>query len=259
MPADPSGKTAVRIALLAFFIAFTGPVPAAEPAKSADPAAQPVVFRTWAKVALDASGQPTSIEPGPDLPAPVREYLAAKIAQWHFSPPARGTTTGSAVTYLRLGACALPDPAGGYRLGVDLKGNGPRYASAPLMLPPVYPTQAMRQGYGAKMVVSYVVEPDGSATFEGIEYTDGKPRGRNVFGRAVRDWVKHMRYEPEYLAGAPVRTRVQVPVEFSIGRPDSSAHLQRVLGSDECREAASTAGGLQPLAVDSPVTVEVRG
>src|SRR5690606_1984439 len=35
MPADPSGKTAVRIALLAFFIAFTGPVPAAEPAKSA--------------------------------------------------------------------------------------------------------------------------------------------------------------------------------------------------------------------------------
>src|SRR5690606_40420747 len=118
MPADPSGKTAVRIALLAFFIAFTGPVPAAESAKSAEPAAQPVVFRTWAKVALDASGRPTSIEPGPDLPAPVREYLAARIAQWHFSPPARGTTTGSAVTYLRLGACALPDPAGGYRLEI---------------------------------------------------------------------------------------------------------------------------------------------
>ena len=73
----------------------------------------------------------------------------------------RDGITGAAVTYVRLGACALP-AEGGYRLAVD-----------------------------------YVVEADGSATLEKLEYIDGKQHvRRDGFEASIRGWVGRMRHEP---------------------------------------------------------------
>ena len=242
----------MRLALIAALATCAGAALAGEPAQ------KPVFFNTTARVTLDAAGMPLSIEPNPELPEAVRAYIQRRVRQWRFSPPERNGITGGAITYVQLGACALPDASGGYRLGVDLKGNGPRYA-APVMLVPAYPRHEMRRGGEAKMIVSYVVERDGSTTFEGVDFTDGRSHRRDSFADVARMWVQGMRYEPEFLAGHAVRTRITVSLQFSL-TPGRGKHVEQGLDSAECRLAAGQGPAtLQPLAMDSPVKVEPRG
>ena len=64
----------MRIALLAAIACV------ATASLAAEPALQPVAFNTWARVTLDSGGQPLSIEPNPELPEPVREFLRTRVA-----------------------------------------------------------------------------------------------------------------------------------------------------------------------------------
>lgn len=110
------------------------------------------------------------------------------------------------------------------------------------------------------MIVDWIVEPDGRATFEQIERKDGVvPWKDDPFDKVVREWIATLRYEPEQLAGQPVRTRASVPVQFKLGHSGFSrgAYKQelqdRANQSPECQLAASKLQqGLQPVAVDSP-------
>lgn len=222
-------------------------------------AAEPVAFRAEARVELDATGRPTRIAASEDLPEAVRSHIERKVATWQFAPPSRDGVVSGGVTYLRLGACAMP-VGNGYRIAVDYKGNGPRLAGKSMLPPPRYPPEAQIAGLEADMVVNWIVEPDGRATFERIERKDDVvPRRADPFDKAVRDWVATLRYEPEQLAGQPVRTRVSVPVEFKLGtggfsRKAYKKELQEQANqSPECQMAASKLQqGLQPVAVDSP-------
>jgi hypothetical protein len=228
-----------------------------------------VAFRAEAKVTLDAAGKPLSIEPSQDLPASIREFIRQRVATWHFSPPEQNGVTGPAVTYLRLGACAIPQADGNYQLAVDFKDNGPLYANGPMMRPPAYPKEALIRGVEAKAYVTYVVGVDGLATVEGIEYEDRSNHRRDGIDSALRDWVRGMRYEPEQLAGRAVRTRLRVPVDFSLVGPEESARdllreeiHQRAVKSEECRLAAGDAApaeGLRPVALNSPVRLDPAG
>lgn len=222
-------------------------------------AAEPVAFRAEARVELDASGKPTKIEASQDLPEAIRKYVESKVATWQFVPPTRDGVVSSGVTYLKLGACAVP-VENGYRMAVDFKGNGPRLRGMSMLPPPRYPPEAQRAGQEADMVVDWIVEPDGRATLERIERKDGiVSRKYDPFFRVMREWVATLRYEPEELAGQPVRTRVSVPVQFELdsGGFSRSAYKrelqERVNQSPECQVAASKLQqGLQPVAVDSP-------
>jgi hypothetical protein len=226
-----------------------------------------VAFRAEAKVTLDAAGHPLAIEPSADLPGAIRDFIKQRVATWHFSPPEQGGATGPAVTYLRLGACAIPQPDGNYRMALDFKGNGPLYANGPMMLPPAYPKAALVRRIGADAKVVYIVEGDGSATLDRIEYADGGNHRADGIDATLREWVRGMRYQPEQLAGHPVRTRVRVPVTFRIAGRDFTREgyreelHQQAAKSDECRLAAGAQApaGLQPLALDSPVKIEPVG
>ncbi len=253
---------------IAIFPAVALAFAAAAAAAAADePAQKPVAFRAEAKVTLDAAGKPLAVEASQDLPAPVRNFIEQRVATWHFSPPEQDGVTGPAVTFLTLGACALPTAEGGYRLAVDFKRNGPRYTNGPVFLPPAYPHEANVRGIGASMVVTYVVGTDGRATLEKLEYTDGANHRRDGFGEAVRVWLRDMRFEPEQLAGKPVRTRIETTVKFTAGpHAQSRDEIRRELEakaarSEECRFAAGGAesGGMAPLALNSPVRVEPAG
>jgi TonB family protein len=232
-------------------------------ANAGDPEPQPMAFRAEAKVTLDAAGKPLAIEPSEDLPAPIRDFIRQRVATWHFSPPEQDGVTGPAVTYLRLGACALPEPGGGYRLAVDYKGNGPLYANGPLMMPPDYPKAARIRGIETAAKVVFVIGTDGRATLEGIDYDDKASHRSDGFDTALRDWVRAMRYEPEQLAGHPVRTRVGVPVTFRMAAPDFTreALREKAAKSEECRLAAGATPqpGLEPVALNSPVRIEPAG
>lgn len=222
-------------------------------------AADPLAFRAEARVEVDAAGKPTKVEASPDLPDAVRGFIEAKVATWQFAPPSRDGVVGNGVTYLKLGACAVP-VGNGYRIAVDYKGNGPRLAGKSLLPPPRYPSDAVRAGIEADLIVHWIVEPNGTATLERTERTDGVVlRKGDSFEIAIRDWIRTLRYEPEELAGERVRTRVTVPVDFRLH--SSSGAIKRELReraeqSPECQMAASKlTQGLQPVAVDSPFKV----
>jgi TonB family protein len=223
-------------------------------------AAEPVTFRAEAMVSVDAGGKPTQIAVSPDLPAPVREFVERRIASWHFSPPTRGGVVADGVTYLALGACALPTGNGDYRLAVDFRGNGPKRETSTI---PYYPAEERRAGKEASLVARIVVETDGSATLQAIEYTDGIGGRRGQFDAAVRDWVKSLHYLPEQLDGKPVRTQLEIPVEFKLtarSRGQMRHELQsRAWGTPACRMAASDTGNLEPVAMDSPIQILPAG
>jgi hypothetical protein len=219
-----------------------------------------VIFKADAKVELDIAGKPMRIEVSPDLPAPVRQVIERRVASWHFSPPTRDGKVDTGVTYLSLGACAIPLDGGGYRLAVDFKGNGPR---AERMLVPYYPVQARRAGREATLVAKYVVETDGSATLQAIDYIDGIRDRREGFDEAVQAWVDALRYRPEEFGGKPVRTRLETRMDFVLAGK-GSAQLQRYTQvraqrSPECRLATTPAASLEPVALDSPIRVDPTG
>jgi hypothetical protein len=216
---------------------------------------------------LDPAGKLLAVEANQDLPAPVREFIEKRVATWHFSPPEQDGVTGPAVTYLTLGACALPVPEGGYRLAVDFKRNGPRYANGPVFRPPAYPRSENIRGIGASMIVTYIVGTDGRARLETLEYTDGASHRRDHFDAAVEDWLRDMRFDPEQLAGKPVRTRIKTYVKFTsadsaAGHDDFLKAIEaKTAKSEECRLAGgqSEPAGMAPLALNSPVRVDPAG
>lgn len=224
---------------------------------AADPA--PVAFRAEARVELDATGKPTKIEASQDLPAAVRDYIEKRVATWSFSPPARGGVSGTGVTYLALGACAIPAD-GGYRLGLDFKHNGPRIATPNGRVPPIgYPSAAARLASQVEADVHFIVETDGRAVLDRIDYADNREHRRDGFDAAIRDWVDRMRFDPEHLAGQPLRSEATIRVNFLLdGPPRSQARkelLETALDSRECRTAAGEPDALTPVVLDSPVKV----
>lgn len=254
----------MRVLLTAILIGALGGSAVAAPG---EPEPKPIAFRTDAKVTLDAAGKLLAVEANQDLPAAVRDFIEKRVATWHFSPPEQDGVTGPAVTYLTLGACALPVPEGGYRLAVDFKRNGPRYAGGPVFRPPAYPRSANIRGIGASMVVTYVVDTHGRATLENLEYTDGASHRRDGFDESIDAWLRDMRFDPEQLAGKAVRTRIKTFVTFTAGdqAPTRDEFLKTIevqaAKSEECRLAGGEMepAGLAPLALNSPVRVEPAG
>ncbi|MCY7354378.1 MAG: energy transducer TonB [Lysobacter sp.] len=228
-------------------------------------AAEPVAFRAEARVEIDVTGKPTKIEASADLPDAVRTCIERKVATWQFAPPSQDGVTGSGVTYLTLGACAVPEGSG-YRMAIDFKGNGPGFAGRSILPPPRYPVEAMRAGREAQLLVRWVAETDGRATLERVERTDKAKVGRtDIFEKAIREWVASLRYEPEYLAGKPVRTRVEVPVNFMMSGARTSGAIKRELlehaaqSPERSLAASKVVDGLQPVAVDSPFKLLTSG
>lgn len=129
--------------------------------QSAPEARRPVAFTADARVELDASGKPTRIEASKDLPAAIRAEIERRVAAYTYSAPQRDGLSGPAVTYLSLGACAIPGADGGYRLGVDFKGNGPRVATSGRV---PMPNLGLLHNHrvNMSMKVEFFIEPDGS-------------------------------------------------------------------------------------------------
>lgn len=214
-----------------------------------------VAFRAEARVELDAAGRPTKIEASKDLPDAIRSYVEGRVAAYHFSPPARDGVSGPAVTHLSLGACAVPS-AGGYRLGLDLQGYGPRLAR---LGNPEYPREAARAHVQAQATMRVLVRADGTAALEKIEYADPEQPARRAFDGAIGHLVSQLRFEPEQLAGQPVATRIELGANFVLPGDKNTRELKDQLQrkyamTRECQDAGADTGQ-QPIALDSPVAV----
>lgn len=225
-----------------------------------------VAFNASVRVDVDAIGKPVKVEAPQDLPAAIRSFIEKRVATWRYEPARHDGVAVPATTFVSVGACAIPTPAGdGYSLGLDFKGNGPGLVSANgQMPPPAYPRDLMRQGAQGVFNVTYTVQPDGSTHVDDVESMDGSKRYLKSFRPALTAWIEQMQYQPEIVGGKHVPTRISFPVEFVLKKGGSHpawrehylAELQaRAIASNECKLATGTSFGPLPVALDSPVKV----
>lgn len=220
-----------------------------------------ITFKTYAKVSVDEHGRPTQVEAPKELPDPIRNYIERRIGSWSFAPPARDGKVSNGVTYVRLGACAVP-AEGGYSLAIDYKSNGPGWPEGLFQRGPRYPQNTAAVVSGAALKTTFVVEPDGSMTVEEIEWLsrEAGPVRKN-FEKSVKEWLGGMRFLPEELDGKKLRTRASVVTEFTLtGGPIPGYGQVTVAGtgkkSGECKLATDGPRGMLPVAQDSPFKLE---
>ncbi len=225
-------------------------------AASAEPAPKPIHFRAHARVALDAQGVPQQVDVDQKLPAVIRDAIAQRVGQWRFEPARAGEQPRAGATTVFVDACAVPSVDGDMRLAVDYGWNGPGYADGRYFHPaPRYPVEAARRNKGGAFRVVLQIGTDGRATVETIEAQEGQ---LPLFEQALRTWVASLRYVPEEIDGAPVATRVAIPVDFSMGGPGLREYRRQEREarqqSPECKAAmgAEDASPSQPVVLDSP-------
>lgn len=232
-------------------------------AAAGDTPAKPdvVAFNASVRVEVDAAGKPVKVEAPADLPEAIRGFIEKRVASWQYAPAKQDGLPAGAVTFVRVGACAIP-VAEGYRLGLDFKGNGPAIVNAGpwFMPPPRYPTEMQRRGAEGSFKVSYAIQADGTTRITSIKPLDGMSnRHVKAFRSALTGWIEGLRYQPEQVNGLPVATDMSFPVDFTLREgPSRQSYEQelesRALASRECI-AASVPSGPLPIAQNSPVKV----
>lgn len=253
-PGMETTRGAVRKILGAGLLAATFTLSAAEKA-------EPVRFYANARVVLDEQGIPQQVQANEKLPPAIRDLVEQRVMQWRFEPARVNGEARAGVTHVLLQGCGVPDPAGdGMRIAMDYFSNGPGLARGPGMAtppvvlpPPRYPTEAARRNREGSFEVAFQVGVDGRATVEKIEAKTGSV---DAFKRALHNWIAEMRFVPEEVAGAPIATRMVVPVDFHLGGDIKRlVHEQRekVRRSPECMAAGAGADDpSRPVVLDSP-------
>lgn len=241
------------IPVVGLALAFNAPVSLAQ-------SGAPVTFNTYARVAVDATGHPTSVDiDDAALPAAITERLSDRIRKLPFSPPERDGRGGNAVTWVQVAACAVPMDDGNFRLGMDVLGNGPKPATGRTVLLDV-PNQALVAGDGGAFLMTVQVDADGTARLLDLDQSEGSRQHFRLWRRALQDYIAKLRYEPERLAGSPVASRIRMNMSVGISNDGFDEHMRklretmlaRAVLSRECQAAAGNSPATT-VALDSPV------
>ena len=214
------------------------------------------VVRLRVKVGVDGRAERVEVQRGSGFFRLDRAAARVVREQWRFEPARAGEQPRAGATTVFVDACAVPSVDGAMRLAVDYGWNGPGYADGRYFHPaPRYPVEAARRNKGGAFRVVLQIGTDGRATVETIEAQEGQ---LPLFEQALRTWVASLRYVPEEIDGAPVATRVAIPVDFSMGGPGLREYRRQEREarqqSPECRAAmgAEDASPSQPVVLDSP-------
>lgn len=165
-----------------------------------------------AKVAVDANGRVTDVALIEDkMSAAVKAIVVNNLKNWQFVPVLANGVAAPAMTYVRFDACAIPS-GDGYDLAVRYVDNGPlldwgrdlewsqtidRYAND-------------HQSINIKLRIA----TDGRAELQDVVMIDVPPTIQRDIRFAVKDWVRTLHYEPEQIAGQPVATDIEWPMEL---------------------------------------------
>jgi hypothetical protein len=160
----------------------------------------------------------------------VESLLQNNIAQWHFEPVRVDGRPVIARTRMSVELKALPQ-AEGYLLKVSNVTFGSAKSRGKLV-PPSYPTDAIRAGLGARVLLSVKLDAQGNVAAAHPYQTSLNKHGRE---RQAERWrkrfeqvslaaVKKWKFEPaEALEGNPVGSTVMVPITFVLtSRPKGS-------------------------------------
>ena len=220
---------------------------------AAEKAPEPISFIASAKVMIDDQGVPQQVQPHEKLPAVIKDAIEQRVKAWRFEPARIDGVAKSGVTYVYLTTCAVTSPGKGMALSMNYLSNGPGYADGHLRMPaPRYPTEAARNGNEGSFRVVTQISAEGRASIESIETEKGNLKR---FEKSLKEWMKSIRFLPEEVDGAPIATRMGVPVDFFLedGESSGSKRLKEAKRSPECMAATGqTIDPTQPVVLDSP-------
>lgn len=221
---------------------------------------EPITFNASVRVEVDAAGMPVKVEAPAEFPDAMRQFIQKRVSSWQYQPAMQDGEPVPAVTYVRVGACAVP-AEGGYRLGLDFKGNGPALVNDRgwFLPPPAYPRSPMMAGVEGEFLVNYSIRADGSTHVDEIKAQTVSNRAyARDFQKTLTAWAEGFHYRPEQVNGIPVATQMSIPVSFSLSNNPRQDYAKeekaRALASSECVAAAQSAG-LTPIAQNSPIKV----
>lgn len=211
------------------------------------------------RVDVDAQGRVARAETLGDVPEELVPAIERAASATEFEPATRAGVAVDSSTTLKV--TVRYDPVGrNYRAKVArIEGYG-GLVSPP---PPVYPTAAVKQGYGARVVARLSFRADGSYDPEGsrIESVDvvrikgeAQPQRVAEFDQAFREELLEVlpkwRYSPDVVAGQGVAATVLVPVVFCPPDDRSLCRSNRPLGSSADSPAMKV-----PVPLDSDLTL----
>lgn len=230
------------------------------------PALKPLAFRAEARVEVDAQGKLVKVEASKDLPDAIRHYIERQLATWTYARHARTGSSGTAATWVMLGACAVPRPDGTYALGLAFHGNGPRIADGgQWQITKDLAASVGRAQVSGTAIVHFIVNADGSAKFESMETSGLNGGQRKVLAPHLEGFIARTRFDPEIVDGQPVTTHETVPVEFKSGGGGSTqqSRLAEAMTSPQCRDAELMASdavnpGMRAVAIDSVIAIEPK-
>ncbi len=117
----------------------------------------------------------------------------------------------------RRAICGVPEPAAIDFLSSDTAGSDagtpfekPKVLSGPLVR---YPEALRRSGGQGRVVVAAVIDTGGRAEAGSIKILESP---HPDFSRAARRYVEEARFQPARISNRPVRTCLQLPVDFRI-------------------------------------------
>lgn len=228
-----------------------------------------ISFSTQARVEVDGQGRVAGVTTDAALAPVFAQAVKATVEKMRFAPPMKDGRPVSGVTFVWLGACAVPEAASAdYRFAVVYQGNGPaRHGPYPR-----YPFEMMHAGQSAKMRLNYHILANGSAEIDAIEMTEGRGQYRALLRKTLQDWIAASTFEPEQLDGLPVTTKMSMPVEFKAGPQQNYNSLASARKHAEKETQASAAASRscmtakqgsdlqeREMALDSPFHLQPQG
>jgi len=90
------------------------------------------------------------------------------------------------------------------------------------LLPPVYPAKARENGIDGTVIISWVIEKDGFVSNVRVERDIGEGCGeanRAIYNRLI---TKKVKWNPAIKNGEPVRTKMFMPLKFTLGDGEKS-------------------------------------
>ncbi len=205
-----------------------------------------------AKVAVGADGRVTEVTLVEDqVSAMIKSTVVNSLKRWQFVPVLANGVAAPALTYVRFDACAIPS-GDGYDLAVKYVDNGPLLdGGRDLEWSPTINLYANdHQAINIRMRIA----ADGHAELQDVVMIDVPPMIQRDIRIAVKDWVRSLHYEPEQIAGQPVATDIEWPMEL-VKRMKGVRYGEADAAADPACKAARAAMD-KPRSSNSPLKLQ---
>ncbi|RYZ73284.1 MAG: hypothetical protein EOP91_05655 [Lysobacteraceae bacterium] len=185
-------------------------------AEAGDPGNRTAWFR--ARIVLDAAGQLGSLEWVGTRPEErlVTAPLEAMVRKWEFEPGMLDGVPAVTETGLLLQVTMRKTAEGGIALQIGEARTG---AFGLQKTPPAYPSDQLRRGTQAHLLMLAAVDAEGKVTSATITEYEGSSLARNTrldFEAAAVKASRAWTYRTELVAGKGVATTMEVPISFCL-------------------------------------------